>query len=58
MIVAGSIDGAERIDSVVEAGAAGFTIGTAALDGVFDPVNPGLAHQLAAIRRMLAGLVS
>ncbi len=58
VIVAGSIDGAERIESVVEAGAAGFTIGTAALDGVFDPVNPGLAHQLAAIRRMLAGLVS
>jgi 4-hydroxythreonine-4-phosphate dehydrogenase len=56
VIVAGSIDGAERMASVVEAGAAAFTIGTAALDGVFDPVNPGLPHQLAAIRRMLAGL--
>jgi 4-hydroxythreonine-4-phosphate dehydrogenase len=56
VIVAGSIDGAERIASVVEAGAAGFTIGTAAFQDVFDPVNPGLAHQLAAIRRMLAGL--
>jgi 4-hydroxythreonine-4-phosphate dehydrogenase len=58
VIVAGSIDGAERMASVVEAGAAGFTIGTAALDGVFDPLHPGLPHQLAAIQRILAGIVA
>lgn len=58
VIVAGSIDGAERIASVLEAGAMGFTVGTAAFESVFDPVHPGLDHQLAAIRRMVAGLAA
>lgn len=54
VIVAGSIDSAARIQAVVAAGAAGFTIGTAALDGLFDTGSPGLPEQLAAIRRHLA----
>jgi DhnA family fructose-bisphosphate aldolase class Ia len=35
VIMAGSIDRAERIAEVIGAGAAGFTIGTAALEGAF-----------------------
>ena len=48
VVVAGSIDRAERIEAVARAGAAGFTVGTAALNGVF-PAGPGLAEQLAFI---------
>jgi phosphoribosylformimino-5-aminoimidazole carboxamide ribonucleotide (ProFAR) isomerase len=48
VIVAGSIDRADRIVAVAQAGGAGFTIGTAALDAVF-PCAPGLRHQLAHI---------
>jgi hypothetical protein len=48
VLVAGSIDRDERIAAVAEAGAAGFTVGTAALDGVF-PAPPTLERQLAHI---------
>lgn len=48
VIVAGSIDCAERIEAVVRAGAAGFTVGTAALDGAF-PCPARLRDQLAFI---------
>jgi len=48
VVVAGSIDCAERVAAVRQAGAAGFTVGTAALDAVF-PCPPGLRHQLAHI---------
>ena len=48
VVVAGSIDRAERIEAVVRAGAAGFTVGTAALDGVF-PGAQALGAQLAYI---------
>lgn len=54
VIVAGSIDRAERIEAVVQGGAAGFTIGTAALDGVFPADSAGLRAQLAAISSLLA----
>lgn len=37
VLVAGSIDSAERIAAVEAAGAAAFTIGTAVLDGTFEP---------------------
>lgn len=49
VVVAGSIDRAERIHAAVSGRAAGFTVGTAALDGRFPAVMPGLTHQLLAI---------
>jgi 4-hydroxythreonine-4-phosphate dehydrogenase len=49
VVVAGSIDRPERIAALIEAGAAGFTVGTAALDGVFPARSPKLADQLAFI---------
>lgn len=49
VIVAGSIESGDRIAAAGSAGAAGFTIGTAALDGVFKGAAPGLAAQLRAI---------
>ncbi|HWA62936.1 MAG TPA: hypothetical protein VG939_16260, partial [Caulobacteraceae bacterium] len=48
VVMAGSIDCADRIAAVAEAGAAGFTVGTAAIDAVF-PAGPALADQLAYI---------
>jgi 4-hydroxythreonine-4-phosphate dehydrogenase len=53
VIVAGSIDRAERFKAVIDGKVAGFTIGTAALDGVFDAPSKSLADQLAAIHAML-----
>ncbi|CUW48594.1 beta/alpha barrel domain-containing protein [Novacetimonas hansenii] len=52
VIIAGSIDRAERIREVVLAGAAGFTIGTAALDGDF-PASARLHAQIAYIQHVL-----
>lgn len=49
VIMAGSIDRAERIVEVAEAGAAGFTVGTAALKGQFAAPEAGLAAQVRAI---------
>ena len=49
VIVAGSIDGPTRIAEVASAAAAGFTIGTAALDGKFPGPDRGLRGQLSAI---------
>ena len=54
--VAGSIDTPERIAVVKKAGAAGFTIGTAALDGKYPAEDKNVAGQLAAIIRYLAAL--
>lgn len=51
VIVAGSVDGPDRIAELAGCGAAGFTVGTAALDGVFPARAPGLAGQLASIRQ-------
>ncbi|HWF00187.1 MAG TPA: cupin domain-containing protein [Caulobacteraceae bacterium] len=56
VFVAGSIDGPERIAAVRAAGAAGFTIGTAALDGKYPAENGALPAQLAAIVRDVARL--
>ncbi len=53
VIMAGSIDRAERIHAAIGAGAAGFTVGTAALDGVF-PTTPALVDQLAFIAGAMA----
>lgn len=49
LIMAGSIDTPQRIAVVQQSGAAGFTIGTAALDGKYPADGPDLRSQLAAI---------
>ncbi len=54
VVVAGSIDRAERIGVAVASGAAGFTVGTAALDGAFAADGPGLGAQLRTIEGLLA----
>lgn len=56
VIVAGSIESADRIAAAGSAGAAGFTIGTAALDGVFKGAAPGLEAQLRAILAAVAAV--
>jgi 4-hydroxythreonine-4-phosphate dehydrogenase len=53
VVVAGSIDCHERFKAVVQGKAAGFTIGTAALDGVFAARSKSLPHQLDAIKEIL-----
>jgi uncharacterized protein related to proFAR isomerase len=53
VIVAGSLDRAERIRCAASAGAAGFTIGTALLDGVF-PAPPDLSSQIAHVQTILS----
>jgi DNA-binding NarL/FixJ family response regulator len=50
VIVAGSLDRAERIRAVLAQGAAGFTVGTAALDGRFPAASTALPDQLTAIQ--------
>lgn len=49
VIVAGSIDRPERIAELARAGAAAFTVGTAAFEARFPAAEPGLAGQLRAI---------
>ena len=48
VVVAGSLDREDRLAAVVRAGASAFTVGTAALDGVF-PTAPNLRDQLTFI---------
>ena len=54
--IAGSIDTPERIAAVKAAGAAGFTIGTAVLDGRYPANGVDVPSQLAAIMRDVAAL--
>jgi 4-hydroxythreonine-4-phosphate dehydrogenase len=49
VVMAGSIDGMERIRAVAGARAAAFTVGTAALDGVFPAITRALSDQLLYI---------
>ena len=49
VIMAGSIDSAERVNAAALAGAAGFTVGTAALAGAFPAQGSGFAAQVRAI---------
>ncbi|MEP2262038.1 MAG: cupin domain-containing protein [Paracoccaceae bacterium] len=56
VIVAGSIADQERIALVRQAGASGFTIGTAALDGEYPASGTELDTQLATIVRDVANL--
>ncbi|HUO12378.1 MAG TPA: hypothetical protein VMU37_06440 [Caulobacteraceae bacterium] len=57
VIVAGSIDSPERIEAVRRAGAHGFTVGTAAIEGAFPAPRRGLAAQLATIEAASHGSV-
>jgi DNA-binding NarL/FixJ family response regulator len=57
VIVAGSIDSFNRIKTAFETGADGFTIGTAALDGVFAAKSKQLSCQLDAIQDALVQVV-
>lgn len=50
VIVAGSIDCADRLGAVVRGRAAAFTVGTAALHGVFPGVSASLTDQLRYIQ--------
>jgi mannose-6-phosphate isomerase-like protein (cupin superfamily) len=50
VIVAGSIDRPARVAAALHGGAAAFTVGTAALDGVFPASGPTIAEQIEAIR--------
>ena len=56
VFMAGSIDTRERIAIVQGAGAAGFTIGTAALDGKYPADGKDVPSQLTAILRDVAAL--
>ncbi len=53
VIVAGSIDRHERIEALVRGRAAGFTVGTAALEGAFTASSKTLPDQFAAIQSMI-----
>jgi hypothetical protein len=54
VIVAGSIDDPSRIAAVAGSGAAGFTIGSAAIEGAFPAQGPGFAAQIRAIQHAAA----
>ena len=54
--VAGSIHTPDQIAAVKQTGAAGFTIGTAALDGKYPASDTDVSAQLAAIIRDVAAL--
>ena len=49
VIMAGSIDSAQRVEACALAGAAGFTVGTAAFAEVFPAKGKGFAEQIRAI---------
>ncbi|APO66339.1 aldolase-type TIM barrel domain-containing protein [Rhizobium gallicum] len=53
IIVAGSVDGPDQIETIRRSGAAGFTVGTSALDGRFPAEGPALEFQLRAISACL-----
>ncbi len=56
VIMAGSIGSRERIEIVRRSGAAGFTIGTAALEGNYPADSPELEMQLRSIQKDVAGV--
>jgi hypothetical protein len=55
VVMAGSIDRGERIAATLASGAAGFTVGTAALEEAFPASRAGLGGQLHTIRMLVAG---
>ncbi len=52
VIMAGSIDRENRVHAVAEAGAAGFTVGTAAFSDKFPAETPGVTDQVRSILAM------
>jgi hypothetical protein len=54
VIVAGSIDGESRIAAVAASGAAGFTVGSAAIEGAFAAPADDFKAQIRAIQRAAA----
>ena len=54
VIMAGSVNGPEQIEMIRKSGAAGFTIGTAALDGEFPAERTDLECQLRTITACMA----
>ena len=56
VIVAGSIDAPARVRAAIAAGAAGFTIGTAAIAGAYAPGERDVAAQIRAVRRTVCEL--
>lgn len=52
VIIAGSIETENQVQTVARAGAEGFTVGTAALAGAFPADAPGFAAQVRAILAM------
>jgi methylglyoxal synthase len=54
VLVAGSIDGEDRVTAAAEAGAAGFTVGTAALAGAFPADASGFTAQVRTILEIAA----
>ena len=55
--IAGSIDREDRIAAVVTGNAVGFTVGTAALDGVFPADKPGLTAQINAVKCLIGNVI-
>ena len=55
VIVAGSLDRVGRIRATASAGASGFTVGTALLDGAF-PASPDLAEQIGYVQTIVRQL--
>lgn len=53
LVIAGSIDAPARIRTIIQAGANGFTVGSAAFNGQFESDQDGLAGQIAAIQAAL-----
>ena len=53
LIVAGSIDGPSRIAALEAAGVDAFTIGTAVIEGTFDPTRDGVAAQIRSVLECL-----
>jgi hypothetical protein len=56
VIVAGSIDEPQRVRAAVSGGAAGFTVGTAAIARAYAPGERDFAAQIGAILRTVAEL--
>jgi hypothetical protein len=57
-VVAGSLDRVERIAWAVQAGAAGVTVGTAALEGAFPAASKRLADQVGFLLREVARMAT
>ncbi|MCZ6633139.1 MAG: methylglyoxal synthase [bacterium] len=52
VIMAGSIDREDRVHAIAKAGAAGFTVGTAAFSDKFPAKTPGVTEQVRSILTM------